>query len=329
MLKRLKSLERGQIFSAGGFNWLVVEHNQHGTLALMEKCLKDAAFDEENSNDWRQSSSRRYLNENFLQVIEDNGLGPDNIIETEVDLTADDGLKDYGTSIDKVFLLTADMYRKNRDVIEPIDDWWWLITPYSTPTAGDAHNVRFVHSGGSLSYSYACNGRRGLRPALISEIGHLGIHRRRPREHRGRRNHRRRYRTDSRLLRKTCKICRNNYRAANQHGGERSQRERRRRMEKLNPLGSLFKDHSSIVLFDVETTGLDSENCEIIELAALKLKSNTHGSPRIDQKLELFIKLPEGQKIPEKITELTGITDEKLQREGISRTGAATYSRPC
>lgn len=167
MLKRLKSLERGQIFSAGGFNWLVVEHNQHGTLALMEKCLIDAAFDEENSNDWRQSSSRRYLNENFLQVLEDNGLGPDNIIETEVDLTADDGLKDYGTSIDKVFLLTADMYRKNRDVMEPIDDWWWLITPYSTPTAGYAHYVRSVYSGGSLGSSNACDGSRGLRPALI------------------------------------------------------------------------------------------------------------------------------------------------------------------
>jgi len=166
MLKRLKSLERGQIFSAGGFNWLVVEHNQHGTLALMEKCLKYDAFDEENSNDWRQSSSRRYLNKNFLQALEDNGLDPDNIIETEVDLTADDGLKDYGTSVDKVFLLTADMYRKNRDVIEPIDDWWWLITPYSTPMAGYAHTVRYVYSDGSLAYDDACLGGGGLRPAL-------------------------------------------------------------------------------------------------------------------------------------------------------------------
>lgn len=166
MLKRLKSLERGQIFSAGGFNWLVVEHNQHGTLALMEKCLKDDAFDEKNSNDWRQSSSRRYLNKNFLQALEDNGLDPDNIIEAEVDLTADDGLKDYGTSVDKVFLLTADMYRKNRDVIEPIDDWWWLITPYSTPTAGYAHNVRYVNSDGSLDNINASYGHSGLRPAL-------------------------------------------------------------------------------------------------------------------------------------------------------------------
>ena len=167
MPRKLKSLERGQVFTAGGFNWLVIEHNQEGTLALMEKCLKDAAFDEENSNDWRQSSSRRYLNENFLQALEDNGLDPDDIIETEVDLTADDGLKDYGTSRDKVFLLTADMYRKNRDVIEPIDDWWWLITPYSTPTAGYAHFVRSVYSDGGLRYHYAYDGNRGLRPALI------------------------------------------------------------------------------------------------------------------------------------------------------------------
>lgn len=166
MPRKLKSLERGQVFTAGGFNWLVIERNQEGTLALMETCLKNAPFDEDDSNDWRQSSSRRYLNENFLQALEDNGLDPDDIIETEVDLTADDGLKDYGTSRDKVFLLTADMYRKNRDVIEPIDDWWWLITPYSTPTAGYARGVRCVDSDGRSCGSSAYHGRGGLRPAL-------------------------------------------------------------------------------------------------------------------------------------------------------------------
>lgn len=165
-MRKLKSLERGQVFTAGGFNWLVIEHNQEGTLALMETCLENAPFDEDDSNDWRQSSSRRYLNENFLQALENNGLDPDDIIETEVDLTADDGLKDYGVSRDKVFLLTADMYRKNRDVIKPINDWWWLITPYSTPTAGYPLLVRYVNSDGSLSYVNAHYGYWVLRPAL-------------------------------------------------------------------------------------------------------------------------------------------------------------------
>ena len=167
MLRKLKSLERGQIFSAGGFKWLVVEHKQEGTLVLMETCLKNTSFDEDGSNDWRRSSIRRYLNENFLRVLEDNGLGSDSIVETEIDLTSDDGLKDYGTSRDKIFLLTADMYRRNRDVIKPIGKCWWLITPHSTPTAGYTRHVRCVSSNGSLNDIYVGHGYWGLRPALI------------------------------------------------------------------------------------------------------------------------------------------------------------------
>jgi hypothetical protein len=166
MLRKLKSLERGQIFSAGGFKWLVVEHKQEGTLVLMETCLKNTPFDEDGSNDWRRSSIRRYLNENFLRVLEDNGLGSDSIVETEIDLTSDDGLKDYGTSRDKIFLLTADMYRRNRDVIKPIGSCWWLITPHSTSTSGYTSHVRCVYPNGSLGDIYAKYGY-GLRPALI------------------------------------------------------------------------------------------------------------------------------------------------------------------
>jgi len=166
MLRKLKNLERGQVFMTGGFNWIVIEHKQEGTLVLLETCLKNVPFDEDGSNDWRQSSIRRDLNNNFLWILEDNGLRLDNIIGTEIDLTSDDGLKDYGTSIDKVFLLTADMYRRNRDVIKPIGSCWWLITPNSTSTSGYTSHVRCVYPNGSLGDIYAKYGY-GLRPALI------------------------------------------------------------------------------------------------------------------------------------------------------------------
>ena len=167
MLRKLKSIERGQTFMVGGFSWIVIEHKQEGKLALMETCLKNTSFDEDGSNDWRRSSIRKYLNNNFLCILENNGLDPDDIIETEIDLTADDGLKDYGTSRDKVFLLTADTYRKNRDVIKPIGNCWWLITPHSTPTAGYTRHVRCVSSNGSLNDIYVGHGYWGIRPALI------------------------------------------------------------------------------------------------------------------------------------------------------------------
>jgi len=41
--------------------------------------------------------------------------------------------------------------------------WWWLLTPY----AGDANYVRYVRSGGYLSYDGAWFGGFGVRPALF------------------------------------------------------------------------------------------------------------------------------------------------------------------
>lgn len=36
-----------------------------------------------------------------------------------------------------------------------------------TPNAGNANNVRYVHSDGSLSYSNAYDGVNGVRPDLV------------------------------------------------------------------------------------------------------------------------------------------------------------------
>lgn len=61
-----------------------------------------------------------------------------------------------------------------------------------------------------------------------------------------------------------------------------------------------------------ETTGLDPEKDQIIELAAALVTENG-----IELKIDAFCKLPEGEKIPEKIVELTHITDDMLADKGI------------
>ncbi|MFR7893381.1 MAG: hypothetical protein ACLU38_04180 [Dysosmobacter sp.] len=58
--------------------------------------------------------------------------GANAFLDPELDLTTDDGLKDYGTCTVTIFLLTVDQYRRNRDVIPNADDWWWLSTAFST-----------------------------------------------------------------------------------------------------------------------------------------------------------------------------------------------------
>lgn len=82
-----------------------------------------------------------------------------------LDLTADDGLKDYGTCTVTIFSLTVDQYRRNRDVIPLVDDWYWLSTAYSTAANGYEHSARRVGNDGTLSWYDAYHGNYGLRPA--------------------------------------------------------------------------------------------------------------------------------------------------------------------
>ena len=74
----------------------------------------------------------------------------------------------------------------------------------------------------------------------------------------------------------------------------------------------LLQQFKKIVFFDTETTGLDPEKDQIIELAAALVTENG-----IELKIDAFCKLPEGEKIPEKIVELTHITDDMLADKGI------------
>lgn len=91
----------------------------------------------------------------------------------------------------------------------------------------------------------------------------------------------------------------------------------------MNNLREVFQKYAAVVFFDTETTGLDAESCQIIELAAIRIEQTDHGTLRMANSADVFIKLPNGQQIPEKIVELTGITDETLEAEGVTEADAA------
>lgn len=97
----------------------------------------------------------------------------------------------------------------------------------------------------------------------------------------------------------------------------RGQQRKEQRMKEV------FKKYAAVVFFDTETTGLDAKTCQIIELAAIRIEQTEHGTLRMANHADIFVKLPEGQQIPEKIVELTGITDETLEAEGVTEAEAA------
>ena len=161
----LKHADRGTAFDYAGQTWIKLEETDGRALCLSKDIIEKRAFDEGNRNNFAASSSKEYLNGPYLDNLIDDVAGPNAFLQSELDLTTDDGLKDYGTCTVTIFLLTVDQYRRNRDVIPNADDWWWLSTAFSTESNGYESLARFVDTDGTLSWDCAFHGYCGLRPA--------------------------------------------------------------------------------------------------------------------------------------------------------------------
>lgn len=97
----------------------------------------------------------------------------------------------------------------------------------------------------------------------------------------------------------------------------------------MSNLTTLLNKYKALVIFDTETSGLDFDKDQIIELAALRVERTASGGLRIAGKMDTFIKLPEGETLPENIVSLTGITDALLQTEGVQPAKAARSPSSC
>lgn len=166
MTKTNIKIAPSSVISYGGLDCIVLDVEQDKILVLAKESIGNMPFDEGNSNNFPKGTLCKYLNGEFIKKLKVNGADTSALIPTTIDLTSDDGLKDYGETTQKIFLLTCDMYRKYRSVIPNLNDWWWLATAYSTESNGYAHVARYVNSGGSLNYSFACYGYTGVRPAF-------------------------------------------------------------------------------------------------------------------------------------------------------------------
>ncbi len=161
------NIKIGTTKKIAGVEFIILDKLENGVLCLAKDFVyKNTQFDS-GTNNYANSAIRNRLNTEFLKNLADE-VGEENIIATEIDLTSDDGLDDYGKVTDKVGLLTADMYRKYNRIIEkyPVNDWWWLSTPWSTPHRGWKFAVRAVGDDGALYDGY-CNGNSGVRPFCI------------------------------------------------------------------------------------------------------------------------------------------------------------------
>ena len=150
---RLGDAVAGGTVMLGSHEMIVLDHIGDGTLLLRKDPLKKMAFGK--NNNYTGSEVDAVCNEFAAELA--GIVGEDNILIHEVDLTADDGLKDYGVIQRKASLRTAQMQRKYVEILDKykLDIWEWLATAFSTPTHDDDDWVKCVAPSGGIYYDFS------------------------------------------------------------------------------------------------------------------------------------------------------------------------------
>lgn len=163
---KLSTLKPGDEFKLGDEVFLVLEHAENGTRVIAKEfAYSDVEFGD--CNNWSISPIRVKLGQEYYPKICEIA-GKDSIVPMKRDLTSLDGLDDYGFCIDDVSLLTASEYAKYHKILglkSDYPDYWWTITPASTPSNDYSRGVCYVGSSGVL-YWYGCGCCNGVRPFL-------------------------------------------------------------------------------------------------------------------------------------------------------------------
>ena len=154
MIKRkISNLQVGEEFVYGKKKCLVLEHMNDGTLCMvLDEDYKSEFGD---NNNFADSTLRIKLNVDYLDQWIDSGVFRRDFVRMTIDLTADDGLKDYGSCECFLAPRTCDQHRKYRYLIPNPADYEWTSTAYSTRNNGNSYLVRGVSTSGALDYSSA------------------------------------------------------------------------------------------------------------------------------------------------------------------------------
>ena len=162
---KLADVAVGSVVKIGGRELLVLDQTGDTTLVIT-KDLYIGASEFGCNNKFVGSIVAEHCDKFAGEIAKE--VGDENIVLHDLDLTSDDGLKDYGTVERKASLLTEDMYRKYVDILDTVNPkkYWWLATPYSTKRHENDSWIRCVAPSGSIDFVHY-DLDNGVRPFCI------------------------------------------------------------------------------------------------------------------------------------------------------------------
>lgn len=170
MKTAVSNVAPGQVVKFHGEPCIVLEHRTAGTLLVTAAQIKSSFGP---TNNFAASSFREHLNGAFADALTEGHA--DELIAREVDLTALNGSKEYGSCECKVAPLTFDEIRRFHGLLPKPESWEWSATPWSTPCVDeddtwvmglDTNYAVCLDTSGDVNDGY-CTNAYGSRPAFL------------------------------------------------------------------------------------------------------------------------------------------------------------------
>lgn len=163
---RLSEVPKGKTTHIGSREVIVLEQSGDTTAIISKDAYRENVRFGDNNN--YNGSDADKTCEEFADEIA-AVVGEENIVVHTVDLTTDDGLKDYGKIRRRASALTTDRYRRYVDILDEykLDIWCWLATAFSTKKHENDRLVKCVAPSGFVSSVRYDNRGNGVRPFCI------------------------------------------------------------------------------------------------------------------------------------------------------------------
>ena len=163
---KLSEIGVGDEFKLGAHEFVVLQQSEDTAAVILKDLLPDTTTFGKIDNKYDGSNVDLACCDFAVELF--SIVGSENVVPHTVDLTSDDGLKDYGQVERAVSLLTTDEYRRYVEILDKHkpDEWWWLATPHSTATHGNDKWAKCVSPSGRIYY-YSYYYDFGVRPFCI------------------------------------------------------------------------------------------------------------------------------------------------------------------
>lgn len=155
----------GDTVTVVGFNWIILDKNENAILCFSKESFGSVRFNDDTNN-----YAESYIREECKAIERyiTSNIGEDKLFDVSIDLTTLDGLDDYGSVVDKVGLLTLDMYRRYNHIIDKCNFTLsrWLATASSTDYRGEGDMCCYVNNNGKILTGF-CGRNRHLYPFVV------------------------------------------------------------------------------------------------------------------------------------------------------------------